>query len=396
MARLIQLLNCGASASKYQVIDADTEKVEATGLVQKVGQDSVGSLDHEVDAGEFHVDRHFADHTEALATVMEQFRAHWPNLDEVVAVGHRTVHGGPAFARTTPVTPAVVDKLQELYGLAPLHNPAGVAGILGAQAAFPDVPHVAIFDTSFFADMPPEAYTYALPTELIEELGIRKYGFHGTSHDFVSTAAAEFLGRDRDELKLIVLHLGNGASASAIHHGRPIETSMGLTPLQGLVMGTRTGDIDPGLVAFLAREKGWDTEQIDTMLNKQSGMLGLTGKTDMREVQALIDAGDERAALGIDVYVHRLVSYIGSYTALLGGLDALVFTAGVGENADWIRKRVVARLEPFGVELDAAANAVRSKEPRAISTPASRVPVLVVPTNEELAMARQVVATIGG
>ena len=327
---------------------------------------------------------------------MEQFRAHGPNLDEVVAVGHRTVHGGPAFARTTPVTPAVVDKLKELYGLAPLHNPAGVAGILGAQAAFPDVPHVAIFDTSFFADMPPEAYTYALPTELIEELGIRKYGFHGTSHDFVSTAAAEFLGRDRDELKLIVLHMGNGASASAIHHGRPIETSMGLTPLQGLVMGTRTGDIDPGLVAFLAREKGWDTEQIDTMLNKQSGMLGLTGKTDMREVQALIDAGDERAALGIDVYVHRLVSYIGSYTALLGGLDALVFTAGVGENADWIRKRVVARLEPFGVELDAAANAVRSKEPRAISTPASRVPVLVVPTNEELAMARQVVATIGG
>ena len=395
MARLILLLNCGSSSIKYQVIDADIEDVVATGLVQKVGQDSVGTLDHSVDAGEFHVDQRFTDHTEALATVMEQFRAHGPNLAEVIAVGHRTVHGGRTFKQTTPVTPAVVDKLIDLYGVAPLHNPAGVAGIQGAQAALPDVPHVAIFDTSFFADMPAEAYTYALPTDLVDELGIRKYGFHGTSHDFVSTAAAEFLGRSRDELKLIVLHLGNGASASPIDHGRPIETSMGLTPLQGLVMGTRSGDIDPGLVAYLARKKGWDISQIDSVLNKQSGMLGLTGKTDMREVKALVDAGDERAALGIDVYVHRLVSYIGSYTALLGGLDALVFTAGVGENADWIRERIVERLAPFGVELDAAANAVRSKDPRAITTAASKVPVLVVPTNEELAMARQVVATIG-
>lgn len=396
MARLVLLLNCGSSSIKYQVIDADTEDVVATGLVQKVGQDSVGTLDHSIAAGEFHVDQRFANHTEALATVMEQFEQHGPSLAEVIAVGHRAVHGGRSFKKTTPVTPAVVDKLIDLYGVAPLHNPAAVAGIEGAQAALPEVPHVAIFDTSFFAEMPAAAYTYALPTDLAEELGIRKYGFHGTSHDFVSSAAAAYLGKSRDELKLIVLHLGNGASASAIDQGRPIETSMGLTPLQGLVMGTRSGDIDPGLVAYLARKKGWDVTQIDDVLNKESGMLGMTGKTDMREVRALMDAGDEAAALGVDVYVHRLVSYIGSYTALLGGLDALVFTAGVGENADWIRELVVARLAPFGVELDPELNAVRSKEPRTITTAASKLPVLVVPTNEELAMARQVVATIGG
>lgn len=395
MARLVLLLNCGSSSIKYQVIDADTEAVVATGLVQKVGQDAVGSLDHVVGGETHHVEHRFATHAGALATVMEQFREHGPQLDEVIAVGHRTVHGGRTFKKTTPITSAVVDKLIDLYEVAPLHNPAAVAGIEGAQAALPEVPHVAIFDTSFFSDLPAAASTYALPTDLCEELGIRKYGFHGTSHDFVSTAAAEFLGKGRDELKIIVLHLGNGASASAIDHGRPIETSMGLTPMQGLVMGTRSGDIDPGLVAFLHRKKGWKAAKIDDVLNKQSGMLGMTGRTDMREVKALIDAGDQAAQAGIDVYVHRLVSYIGAYTALLGGLDALVFTAGVGENADWIRELVVNRLAPFGIELDTEANAMRSKEPRAISTPNSRVSVLVVPTNEELAMVRQVVATIG-
>ncbi|MGA4670799.1 acetate/propionate family kinase [Propionibacteriaceae bacterium Y1923] len=394
MARLVLLLNCGSSSIKYQVIDADTEGVVASGLVQKVGQDAIGTLDHSVGGETHHVEHRFGTHAGALGTVMEQFREHGPNLDEVIAVGHRTVHGGRTFKHTTMITSAVVDKLIDLYEVAPLHNPAAVAGIEGAQAALPDVPHVAVFDTAFFSDLPAEAQTYALPTDLSEELGILKYGFHGTSHDYVSSAAAEFLGKTRKELKIIVLHLGNGASASAIDGGRPIETSMGLTPMQGLVMGTRSGDIDPGLVAFLHRKKGWKAAKIDDVLNKQSGMLGLTGRTDMREVKVLVDEGDERAINGVNVYVHRLVSYIGSYTALLGGLDALVFTAGVGENADWIRELVVNRLAPFGVELDAEANATRSKEARAISTPTSKVKVLVVPTNEELAMVRQVVATL--
>ena len=396
MARLILLLNCGSSSIKYQVMDADTEVVAATGLVQKVGDRTIGTLDHTVNGKQIHLDEHFGDHTAALERVVEVFREYGPDLEAVMAVGHRTVHGGIAFTGTTRITDAVIDRLKELYGLAPLHNPAGVAGIEAAVAAMPTVPHVAIFDTSFFADLPAEAYTYALDHHVTDELGIRKYGFHGTSHDFVSHAAADFLGKDRAALKMIVLHLGNGASASAIDHGHPIETSMGLTPLQGLVMGTRSGDVDPGLVAYLHRKKGWDVDEVDEFLNKRSGMLGLTGKTDMREVKALVEAGDERARVGVDVYVHRLVSYIGAYTALLGGLDALVFTAGVGENADWIRELVVTRLAPFGVELDAEANAVRSTEPRSISTAASKVPVLVVPTNEELAMAREVLAVLEG
>ncbi|MGA4506786.1 acetate/propionate family kinase [Propionibacteriaceae bacterium G1746] len=394
MARLVLLLNCGSSSIKYQVSDADTEEVVAKGLVQKVGDVGVGTLDHEVGDQEFHIDQHFANHTEALNTVLGMFREHGPDLDSVIAVGHRTVHGGRTFQKTTLINDEVVAKLKELFGLAPLHNPAGVAGIEAAVAALPDVPHVAIFDTSFFSTLPAEAYSYAVDTELADQYGIRKYGFHGTSHDYVSATAGEFLGTTRDELKIIVLHLGNGASASAIDHGQPVETSMGMTPLQGLVMGTRTGDIDPGLAAFLHRKLGWEVDEIDTWLNKKSGMLGLTGKTDMREVKALIDAGDEKAKAGVEVYVHRLLSYIGSYTAVLGGLDALVFTAGVGENADWIRALVVERLAPFGVKLDAEANAVRSKDPRAITTEDSSVKVLVVPTNEELKMAREVVALI--
>lgn len=391
----VLLLNCGSSSIKYQMIDTDSEEVLATGLVQKVGDSSPGTLDHETGGQEHHLEQPFPDHEAALRAVVEAFAEHGPSLDDVVAVGHRAVHGGEEFTRSTRISDDVVATLKKLYGLAPLHNPPGVAGIEAARQTLPDVPHVAVFDTSFFADLPAEAHTYAIDTEVAGRLGIRRYGFHGTSHDFVSGRTAEFLGRDRSELKLIVLHLGNGASASAIDHGRPIETSMGLTPLQGLVMGTRSGDIDPGILTYLHQELDWDLAEIDTFLNKKSGMLGLTGKTDMREVRALVEGGDERAALGVDVYVHRLVGYIGSYTALLGGLDALVFTAGVGENADWIRERVVARLEPFGITLDREANAARSKRPRAITTEDSRVPVLVVPTNEELFMARQVVEVLG-
>ncbi len=322
------------------------------------------------------------------------FAEHGPDLSQAIAVGHRTVHGGEEFRSTTVIDEGVIDKLVDLSGFAPLHNPPGIAGIRAAMALLPDVPHVAVFDTAFFSDLPAEAHTYAIDLDLAQQHHIRKYGFHGTSHQYVSAKVAEVLGRDLGDVKQIVCHLGNGASISAIDGGRAIDTSMGLTPLQGLVMGTRSGDVDPGLHAFLARELAMTIDDIDTLLNKRSGMLGMAGNTDMRDVWAAAEAGDERATLALDVYVHRLVSYIGSYVALLGGVDAITFTAGVGENDFRVRARVAERLAWLGITLDADANAARSKKPRAISTPDSRVALLVVPTNEEFAMAREVVQAL--
>ena len=289
---------------------------------------------------------------------------------------------------------AVIAKLEELSDLAPLHNPPAIAGIRAAQEVLPDVPHVAIFDTAFFSTLPAEAYTYAIDAELAEQYGIRKYGFHGTSHSYVSKKAAEFLERSLTELKTIVCHLGNGASISAVDGGVAIDTSMGLTPLQGLVMGTRSGDVDPGLPKYLKVAARMSVDEVDTMLNKKSGMGGMCGYTDMRDIKTQIEEGNEQAQLALDVYVHRLVGYIGSYIAILGGVDALVFTAGVGENADHVRGPVIRRLKALGFELDESANLVRSKEPRLISTDDSPVKVLVVPTNEELQMAREVKAVV--
>ena len=323
------------------------------------------------------------------------FNAHGPDLESIRAVGHRTVHGGDAFRSTVVIDDAVLEKLRELSPLAPLHNPPGIAGIEAAREALPDVPHVAIFDTAFFSTLPPEAYTYAIPADIAAEHGIRKYGFHGTSHSYVSRRAAEFLGRDYGELKQIVCHLGNGASISAIDRGVAVDTSMGLTPLAGLVMGTRSGDVDPGLHAFLGRELGMDLQEVDNLLNKKSGMLGLAGVTDFRDLNELIEEGDEAAKLAMAVYCHRLISYIGAYIAVLGGVDVISFTAGVGENDALVRATVVRRLAALGAILDEKANAVRSKEARVISTSDSPITVLVVPTNEELAMARETKAAIG-
>ena len=395
MSQPILLLNCGSSSVKYQVIDADTEGVVASGLIQRIGDD-IGTIDHTYAGQTHHQDRMFVDHHVALRALVALFGEVGPALSDVVAVGHRTVHGGDEFRRPTVIDDAVIAKLHELIPLAPLHNPACIAGIEAARAALPDVPHVAVFDTAFFASMPPEAYTYAIDHATAKQYHIRKYGFHGTSHNYVSHATAEFLGRPYDRLNQIVCHLGNGASISAIDHGVAIETSMGLTPLAGLVMGTRSGDVDPGLHLYLSRMLGLDASGVDTFLNKKSGMLGMTGVTDFRDIGRLIEEGDEAAELAMDVYVHRLVSYIGSYLALLGHVDTLVFTAGVGENDTDVRARVVKRLESLGFELDEQANAMRSKEPRIISSPESRVTVLVVPTNEELAMARDTIAAIGG
>ena len=388
----ILLLNCGSSSIKYQLLDPEVGAPEAVGLVERIGLE-VGTITHEVGDNEFRESRPFADHTEGVAAVVKMFQDHGPSLDDVVAVGHRTVHGGSTFVESVRIDSQVIAKLVELSDLAPLHNPPGIAGINAGMAVLPDVPHVAVFDTAFFSTLPPEAYTYAVNHDVAQRNGVRKYGFHGTSHSYVSKKAAEFLGEPLESLKTIVCHLGNGASISAVDGGVAVDTSMGLTPLQGLVMGTRSGDVDPGLHKYLVRT-GMTIDEVDTMLNKKSGMEGLCGFSDMRDVKSAIDAGDAQAKLALDVYVHRLVSYIGSYIAILGGVDALVFTAGVGENATHVRQPVIERLKGLGFELDEEANSKRSKEPREISTPESKVRVLVIPTNEELAMAQETLAVI--
>jgi acetate kinase len=385
----ILVLNCGSSSIKYQVIDVDDESRLATGLVQKIGLPD-SSLDHTTDGETHRIVRMVANHQQALELIVSAFGMYGPPLAEVVAVGHRAVHGGEAFRQPVRIDDDVVAKLVELSPLAPLHNPPGIAGIEAAMAALPDVPHVAIFDTAFFSTLPAEAYTYAIDAEIAHKYSIRKYGFHGTSHKYVSERVAELLDRPYDEVDQIVCHLGNGASISAIRGGVAVDTSMGLTPLQGLVMGTRSGDVDPGLHAYLAREAGMSVAEIDRMLNSRSGISGLTGGTsDFRDLADRIEAGDAAAKLAYDVYIHRLVSYIGSYLAILGGVDAITFTAGVGENDDAVRESVCDRLAPLGFLLDDEANKIRSKEPRRISQPDSPIQILVVPTNEELAMARE-------
>lgn len=388
MSMPILLLNAGSSSIKYQVIDAEDETVLATGLIERIGEAS-STIKHKTQGETFEAADRYADHTEALAALVAMFDAHGPRLANVQAVGHRTVHGGSKFDRTVLIDDEVIQALVDLSPLAPLHNPPGIAGIKAAKTALPDVPHYAIFDTAFFAHLPEEAYTYAIDRTVAKELSIRRYGFHGTSHNFVSHRMAHFLGRHHDELKMIVCHLGNGASVSAIAGGKPIETSMGLTPLQGLVMGTRTGDIDPGVVAYLNRS-GMSVPDIDNLLNKKSGMLGLCGKNDFRDIGAAIAAGDADAKLAFDIYIHRLVFYIGGYMALLGGLDAIAFTAGVGENDATVRAAVCERLHTLGFHLDAPRNELRTGRAHIISTDDSPVTICVVPTNEELQMAREV------
>ena len=393
MSTPILLLNAGSSSVKYQVIDADNEEVMASGLIERITQD-LGVIMHKVGGEQFVDEEEYPNHTAALAAMVRMFDEHGPSLADVVAVGHRTVHGGDKLTSTTLIDGDVVATLEALSPLAPLHNPAGIAGIRGAQKALPNVPHVAVFDTAFFSTLPPESYTYAISTDLAREYSIRRYGFHGTSHDYVSHQAAEFLGKPYDQTTQIVCHLGNGASISAIKNGVAVDTSMGLTPLEGLVMGTRSGDLDPGMIAYLHREAGMSTDAIDTLLNKASGMLGLAGASDMRDVETAKEEGDARAQLAWDVYIRRIVGYIGRYYVLLGGIDALTFTAGVGENSAAVRRDVVERLAVLGITLDTVNNTVRSKEPHAISGKDSSVAVLVIPTNEELQMAHEVKAVI--
>ena len=386
----VLVVNSGSSSFKYQLIEMSTETVLASGLVERIGE-LMGASSHAA-AGETVLrELPIPDHTTGFAVMLEAFALHGPSLTEhaPVVVGHRVVHGGARFHAPTVVTAQVKHDIDDLSALAPLHNPGALQGIVAAELAFPAVPHVAIFDTAFHQTLPPEAFTYAINADLAERFRVRRYGFHGTSHRFVSHAAAAFLGRPVDELNQIVLHLGNGGSVCAVRGGASIETSMGMTPLEGLVMGTRSGDIDPGALFHLHRRAGLDIDDLDDLLNRGSGLLGLTGHGDMRDVMTAALAGDGPSELALGVYTHRLKGYVGNYYAQLGRLDVITFTAGVGENAPLVRERALAGLENLGIRLDPARNAVRSREPRVISADDSAVTVLVVPTDEELEIARQ-------
>ncbi|WP_114558713.1 acetate/propionate family kinase [Desertihabitans aurantiacus] len=393
--RSVLVLNSGSSSLKYQLVDVDSEQVLARGSVERIGE-SGSSASHTAGERTTRSDDRVSSHGDALAIVMDAFDRQGPDLDEagLVAIGHRVVHGG-GHSEPQVVTEDVLEEIEALQVLAPLHNRAAAMGIRAAQAIRPDVPHVAVFDTAFFAGLPAEAATYALDREVAARHRLRRYGFHGTSHAWVSRQAAELVERPYEQLKQVVLHLGNGASASAVDGGRPVDTSMGLTPLEGLVMGTRSGDVDPAVVLTLARA-GAGPDEIDALLNQRSGLLGLSGVNDFRELQQRVDAGDADARLALDVYVHRLVKYVGAYHALLGGTDVLVFTAGVGENNPALRSAVAERLRPLGFVLDESANtAGRAVGGRVVSTPDSPVTIAVVPTNEELAIARQAVDLVG-
>lgn len=370
------VVNSGSSSIKYQLIDVASGEAVLAGTLERIGEPGGDAPDH----------------TSGMRAVLDSLG---PDA-QIAAVGHRVVHGGARFTAPTLITDEVSAAIEELSALAPLHNPANLAGVVAARTVLPAVPHVAVFDTAFHQSMPPEAYTYAIDRETAERYGVRKYGFHGTSHQFVAQRAAEVLGRPIDELKVIVLHLGNGASVTAVDGGRSIDTSMGLTPLQGLVMGTRSGDLDPAVLVHLHRVAGLSVDELDTLLNKRSGLLGLTGRGDMRDVTEAAAGGDALAEAGLRVWAHRIRHYIGAYLAQLGGLDAVVFTAGVGENNAALRARVMDPLAHLGLRVDRFLNERAAKHARIISPALDGPKVLVVPTNEELAIAQQTAAVVTG
>lgn len=398
-ATRVLVLNSGSSSVKYQLLDMRDRSRLAVGLVERIGE--AGSrLKHTPLTGGGAESREreepIADHDAALRAVAEELSADGLGLDspELAAIGHRVVHGGLKFTEPTVIDDAVLKEIERLVPVAPLHNPANITGIRTAQALRPDLPQVAVFDTAFHTTMPESAARYAMDVATADQHRVRRYGFHGTSHAYVSRATAELLGKAPEDVNVIVLHLGNGASASAVRGGRCVDTSMGLTPLEGLVMGTRSGDMDPAVIFHLVRVGEMGIDEIDDLLNKKSGLIGLCGDNDMREIRRRIDEGDQEAALAFDIYIHRLKKYIGAYYAVLGRVDAVVFTAGVGENAAPVREAAVAGLEELGLAVDGELNSVRSDEARLISPEYARVAVAVVPTDEELEIANQTYALV--
>lgn len=381
---LVLVINSGSSSLKFQVRDVEAGSVLAEGLVEKIGMGNGGEGDGAIEGPR--------DHAEALEQVdgaIHEALGDRP-LD---AVGHRVVHGGERFAEPVLVNNEITRAIERLNPLAPLHNPANVLGIRAIAKKWPELQQVAVFDTAFHRSLPEHAWRYAVPDELYTNHGIRRYGFHGTSHEYVTHRAAALLDVPVEEFDAVIAHLGNGASVTAIRGGESIDTSMGFTPLEGLVMGTRSGDLDPSILVFLARA-GWSAEDLDSMLNRQSGLKGLAGNNDMRSVVEAAEAGDAKSAMALAVASYRLSKYIGGYHVAVGGAKALVFTAGIGENSHQFRSLVTERLGALGVELDAGLNRERSKEPRVISTPASAMPVLVVPTDEERAIAEATAAVV--
>ncbi|MEU6584552.1 acetate kinase [Nocardia sp. NPDC046763] len=396
----VLVINSGSSSIKYQLLDPATTDVCAHGVVQRIGEaveSNAVTVEHTSGEKTLEYQGPIADHAQGLRVAFDLFSASGQDLAhaDLAAVGHRVVHGGEVFYEPTLITDAVVQAIVDLSSLAPLHNPPNVIGIESARALLPDVPQVAVFDTAFFHNLPAAAKTYAIDAEIAAAHGVRKYGFHGTSHDYVSGQVAAFLGKDRTELDQIVLHLGNGASASAIRAGQAVDTSMGLTPLEGLVMGTRSGDLDPGIIFHLIRTADMDVNDVDALLNRNSGIKGISGVNDFRELGRLIETGHPTAKLAFDVYIHRLRRYIGAYLIELGKVDAITFTAGVGENDAKVRAESMAGLERYGIRIDADRNTAKDRTARRISTDDSDVSVLVVPTNEELAIARAAADLVG-
>jgi len=394
----ILVINSGSSSIKYKCFDMPGRKVLASGLCERIGEPT-GRLTHRVDGRRDVADRPFPDHAGALEEVLARLSGDGGVLERpgmLDGVGHRLVHGGEAFAESVLVDDAVIAAVRDAIPLAPLHNPANLLGLEVGRKLLPGVPQVGVFDTAFHQQMPPSAYLYALPYEWYERHRIRRYGFHGTSHAYVAARAAELLGRPLVELRIITCHLGNGASMAAVRGGRSVDTSMGFTPLEGLVMGTRPGDFDPAIVLYLQESLGMSAREVGQALNKRSGLLGLSGRTnDMREIETAAENGDPRARLAIEVYCHRVKKHIGASTAVLGRVDALVFTAGVGENSPLVREKSVAGLEAMGYGIDAERNAAAAGGEEADITGAdSRARVLVIPTDEEAAIAGETFAIL--
>ena len=395
----VLVINCGSSSLKYQLINSESEEVLAKGLCERIGING-SAITHQPKGGDkVTTEVEMKNHTQAVQYVIEKLTDKEvgviSSLEEIDAVGHRVVHGGEKFASSVVITDEIIKAIEECNDLAPLHNPANLIGINSCKEIMPNVPMVAVFDTAFHQTMPKKAYLYGLPYEYYEKYKVRRYGFHGTSHDFVSNRVAEILGKKREDLKIVVCHLGNGASVTAVKNGKSVDTSMGLTPLEGLIMGTRSGDMDPAIITYLAEKENISAKEVIDICNKKSGMLGLSNgvSSDFRDLVTAEGEGNEFAKDALETYAYRVAKYIGAYAVAMQGVDAVVFTAGVGENNKEVREKVVSYLSFFDVKLDEEKNKLRGEEVT-ISTDDSKVKVMVIPTNEELAIARETVALV--
>ena len=394
----VLVINCGSSSLKYQLIDSRSEEVLAAGLCERIGID--GRMTHTPSSGNTVVKNDpLPDHGAAIQSVLSALtdgeHGVISSLGEIGAVGHRLVHGGEKFAASVIINDEVIAEVEACNDLAPLHNPANLIGVRACRQIMPDVPMVGVFDTAFHQTMPPKAYLYGIPHQYYQEHKVRRYGFHGTSHNYVSQRVHHLAELDPDNSRVIVCHLGNGASVTAVKNGKSVDTSMGLTPLEGLIMGTRSGDLDPGVIEYIAKKEHLTLEEVLKVLNKESGVLGLSGvSSDFRDLTEAMEQGNEQAAVAVEAFCYRVAKHIGAYTAALNGVDAIVFTAGIGENAAHIRSMICDYLGFLGITIDEEKNAVRGKETE-ISTPDSKVSVFVIPTNEELAIARETAALLG-